>query len=227
MEKPQNRLLSTNPIKRHVADPSALGLFAFAVITFLSGTIHCKWHTENDIFFFIPAVVYGGLAQIIAGTIDMFRGEKVGGSTFIAFGFYWMSQGLYRWPNQDIKSIMDPYEYRMEMGWYILAWTFVGLSSTIAVLRSTVMQIVLMSLVTFDFASLAFVNFVGNATHEKVTGYFLLVTAFVAWYVGTAILLRGSTNIHLPLGKIPGTNVEDPTFPGNIESRYSGEKRVV
>eukprot|EP01053_Blabericola_migrator_P002589 Blabericola_migrator_1__2588@NODE_1730_length_3907_cov_230_321615_g1117_i0_p2_GENE_NODE_1730_length_3907_cov_230_321615_g1117_i0NODE_1730_length_3907_cov_230_321615_g1117_i0_p2_ORF_typecomplete_len237_score41_69Gpr1_Fun34_YaaH/PF01184_19/4_4e44_NODE_1730_length_3907_cov_230_321615_g1117_i011491859 len=213
MEKPSNRLVSTNPIKRYVADPSALGLFAFAVITFLSGTIHCHWHTDVDSILFAPAVLYGGLTQIIAGIMDMLRGEKVGGSTFVAFGIYWMSQGIFRWPGLGIIDYYEsPSAYHKEQGWYILAWAFVAFSSTLATLQTTVCQVALMVFVTIAFINLAFVNFFENAIHEKVTGYFLLITAALAWYNGTVFILRNVSDIKLPLGKLKGTNLEDPVF---------------
>lgn len=61
-----------------MADPGALGLFAFAVVTFMAGAINCNWHTEIDRAIFAPAIAYGGLAQVVAGIIDLIRGEKVG-----------------------------------------------------------------------------------------------------------------------------------------------------
>eukprot|EP01054_Gregarina_sp_Poly1_P006149 Gregarina_sp_Poly_1__6148@NODE_324_length_9523_cov_66_749683_g276_i0_p5_GENE_NODE_324_length_9523_cov_66_749683_g276_i0NODE_324_length_9523_cov_66_749683_g276_i0_p5_ORF_typecomplete_len210_score15_89Gpr1_Fun34_YaaH/PF01184_19/1_7e39DUF3784/PF12650_7/9_2e02DUF3784/PF12650_7/0_00026DUF443/PF04276_12/1e04DUF443/PF04276_12/0_091Erg28/PF03694_13/89Erg28/PF03694_13/33Erg28/PF03694_13/2_1e02Ceramidase/PF05875_12/3_3e02Ceramidase/PF05875_12/1_9_NODE_324_length_9523_cov_66_749683_g276_i0239868 len=209
MEKPTSRLISTNPVKRYLADPSALGLFAFAVITFLSGTIHVQWATHIDALLYSPALLYGGVAQVIAGIMDMLRGEKVGGSTFIAFGIYWMSQGLYRVPGYDVKSKYPDNEYAKCMGWYIFCWGFVALSSTLAVLNTTVMQVTLMVMVTMAFFNLAFVSMYQNENHEMFTGYWLLVTGAVAWYNGTALLLRDVTSIRLPLGKLAGTNVEE------------------
>lgn len=220
MEKPRPRIASENPLKRHIADPGAMGLLAFAVITFTSGAVHCNWRTDIDLAIFSAAIWYGGMVQVIAGILDLLRGEKVSGSTFVAFGFYWVSTGYFL---QNAGGSNFGYPDRAErnavLGFYLVGWAFVALASLLAVLRTSVLQVILLSMVTFDFTMLAAIKLSGSVKLERFTGYMLVFTAALAYYLGVAFLLKGKSPIQLPIWEFTHENEDEDagSYPAPVD----------
>ena len=83
-----------------IANPTPLGLFAFAITTAL---LMC-WHTrltglstaseigtEHMVWGF--ALFNGGLAQLIAGILEYYRNNVFALTAFVMFGSFWMSLG--------------------------------------------------------------------------------------------------------------------------------------
>lgn len=193
-----------------MADPGALGLYAFAIVTWLAGITSLKWSHTSEAAVWSVGIYYGGLAQVVAGVIDLFRGEKVSGSTFVGFGFYWISIGYWRLEYGGLTPADDMYVPVMKtQGYYILAWALVAGCTFLAMLRSTYIQAVLLFLVTIDFSLIGAAHVSLNERVKEVGGYFLLVTAILAVYVGTAFLLRGKSIVHLPLFPIDANDDEE------------------
>src|ERR671939_2147767 len=77
-----------------VADPTPLGLAAFALTTFLLSAKNAGWTHGTDAWFGY-AIAYGGLCQLLAGMWE-FRNRNVFGATaFSTYGGFWIGLALY------------------------------------------------------------------------------------------------------------------------------------
>ncbi len=68
-------------------DPTALGLFGLAIVTLVASSQ--KLHITEGTMYIIPwAIFLGGIAQIVAGTMDYKKGNIFGATAFSAYGFF-------------------------------------------------------------------------------------------------------------------------------------------
>lgn len=189
-----------HPLKSILPDPAAFGLFAFATTTFVASTHHTKWIENDNSFLFSVAFWYGGWAQVIAGLIDTLRGEKIGGSLFMAYGLYWITIGSFTVPfHQPLLVDNNP---AVGNGFFLLAYSLMSLVYTVAMLTTTWLQFLLLSLVSIDFLCLSLLKLSPLANEplfDQVVGYLLSATAALAFYVGSAKLLEGLFRWEIPL----------------------------
>ena len=76
-----------------VADPAPLGLAAFALTTFAFSIVNAGFLGEPAVNHFIPlALIYGGLAQFIAGMWE-FRNNTFAATGFTSYGAFWIALG--------------------------------------------------------------------------------------------------------------------------------------
>ncbi len=82
------------PAEPKVADPAPLGLAALALATFAFSVVNAGLLGEEAVNHFIPlALIYGGLAQFIAGMWE-FRSQNTFAATdFTSYGAFWMTLG--------------------------------------------------------------------------------------------------------------------------------------
>jgi len=76
-----------------IADPTALGLFGFSVVTLLAASQ--KLGLTAGTPYIIPwAVFVGGIMQVIGGVLDFKKGSVFGGTAFTSYGFFWIAVGF-------------------------------------------------------------------------------------------------------------------------------------
>src|SRR5215217_905261 len=77
-----------------LADPTPVGLAAFALTMFLFSTINAGW--LDQIGTFIPlALFYGGLAQLLAGMWAFRNNDTFGAVIFTSYGAFWLAFGFF------------------------------------------------------------------------------------------------------------------------------------
>ena len=78
--------------KTHV-DPSALGLFWLAIVTFVASSQ--KLGITEGLSYVIPwAIFLWAFAQIIAWMLDYKKGNVFGATAFYAYGFFWLGMSF-------------------------------------------------------------------------------------------------------------------------------------
>jgi succinate-acetate transporter protein len=178
------------------ANPAALGLTGFATTTFVLSVINTGLVGGAAGSF--PAVfgltlVYGGLAQLLAGMWEFRTGNTFGAVAFTSYGAFWISfyvlahSSLGDVPKNEIFSLI---------GLFLWAWTIFTAYMFIASLRTNgvVAAVFGLLLITFIFlaignSALAGTTSVTNGT-IKIGGYLGIVTALVAWYGSGAIIIN-------------------------------------
>lgn len=195
---------------RKLGNPGPLGLFGFASTTFILSMYNVQ---ARGIL--VPNVVVGmalfvgGLAQFVAGMWEFACQNSFGATAFTMYGGFWMSFATIFLPG---SGIIDSYgtnadELNSALGIYLWTWFIVTFLLLVASLRRNIGLIALFFFLTITFALLGAGKFSANnaVVLDKAGGAFGIITAFIAFYVGTAELLSDRANswFVLPLGAIP------------------------
>ncbi|KAJ3079918.1 hypothetical protein HK102_003432 [Quaeritorhiza haematococci] len=187
---------STGP---RVADPSPLGLFAFAITTLLLNFYNASI-TEDASTALVTSygIFFGGFLQILAGILDFTNKNVFGGTVFCAYGGFWLSSALY-----DILAVTRvlPAGGAFPVGRVVclLIWAlFTGMLLGATLRMNRVTQ------ATFLAVAISLLFSAGgvyNKTCQNIAGVIGIVAGALAFYSGYAALLKGVYGREiLPLG---------------------------
>ncbi len=77
-----------------MSDPTALGVFGLAMVTFVAAS--SKMHWTNGVVYLIPWTLFlGSLAQIWASTIDFKKNNYFGAIVLGAYGLFWTAVAMH------------------------------------------------------------------------------------------------------------------------------------
>lgn len=186
-----------------LANPAPLGLLGFGMTTVLL-------NLHNAGFYFLGSMilamglVYGGLAQVIAGIMEFRKGNTFGTLAFSSYGLFWWSLViLLLLPNFTLLSPAVTAANDTAMAAYFFMWGLFTLVMFFGTLKTNrALQFVFMSLVVLFFLLTA-VRLTGDATLLKITGWEGIICGASAIYTGLAEVLNevyGRTVV--PLGKV-------------------------
>jgi uncharacterized protein len=170
-----------------------LGLAAFAVTTFMLSTINAKLMPApiTPVVFGV-ALMFGGLAQLIAGIIQFRIGNAFTGVLFSTFGAFWLS--LYAIAEFFLKDIAGPTPLAtaalrgQAIGLFLFAFGAFTVWILLAGLRTNVMVVAALAGLAATFFVLGAGNYNGNGLTIETGGYLGLVVAALAAYIGLAEL---------------------------------------
>src|SRR5450759_2088413 len=175
-----------------IADPAPLGLAAFALTTFLlsvfnTGVIKTSPAVLEGVVLPV-ALLYGGIAQLLAGMWEFKKANTFGALAFTSYGAFWMSYAAY------IKFVVPGLnaspatkaDVRTATGLFLLAWTIFTAYMLIAALRVNGAVFMVFAVLIAAFIFLAWGDFAKSDSLEKIGGYLGIVTAFLAWYASAA-----------------------------------------
>ena len=77
-------------IKDTTANPAPLGLLGFGMTTVLLN-LHNAGFFELNSMILAMGICYGGLAQVIAGSMEWKKGNTFAATAFISYGLFWLS----------------------------------------------------------------------------------------------------------------------------------------
>jgi len=187
------------PLKDGIANPAPLGLCAFGMTTVLLNFKNAGFIEMNSMILAM-GIFYGGLAQVIAGIVEVRKNNTFGLTAFTSYGFFWLSLvGLIVMPK--LGWMAGPSEKAMAA--YLAMWglfTFLLFFGTLKLNRA--LQFVFASL-TILFALLAIGDYTGNGSIKQLAGYEGIICGASAIYTGIANLLNevyGKTV--LPIGTV-------------------------
>ena len=167
-----------------IADPGPLGLAAFALTTFILSAVNAGWiHKGTEPVVFGLALMYGGIAQLLAGMWEFRKGNTFGATAFCSYGAFWLSF----WAFVQFYSAKVPKaDAAQAVGIFLLAWGIFTLYMWVASFRTTAAVNAVFFLLTITFFLLAFGEFRDASNLTKLGGYFGLITAAGAWYASMA-----------------------------------------
>jgi uncharacterized protein len=186
-------------VKDGIANPAPLGLCAFGMTTVLLNFVNAGFIEINSMILAM-GIFYGGLAQVIAGTIEAKKNNTFGLTAFTSYGFFWLSLvGLivmptFGWLTKPSGAAMSAY-----LGIWGL-FTFLMFFGTLKLNKA--LQFVFGSL-TILFILLALSEGLGNKNISKIAGYEGIICGLSAIYTGIANVLNevyGKTV--LPIGPV-------------------------
>src|SRR5437868_13797166 len=112
-----------------LGNPAPLGLSAFALTTFVlssanAGFLFAKGPASGAIVIGL-AIFYGGLAQLIAGTVEFRAGNTFGATAFTSYGSFWLALGFTLMPLFGGKNLVELIgtDAATGVGVFLLGWT--------------------------------------------------------------------------------------------------------
>jgi succinate-acetate transporter protein len=180
------------------SNPAPLGLAGFALTTWLLSMINAGWYTGDAMNMVIAvALAFGGTAQIIAGVMELPRGNTFGATAFISYGAFWWSFSLF------VLFLHDKVPASF-VGWYLFLWGVFTFYMWIASLKAPrALQLVFLAL-WITFFLLAAGDWTGMAALHVAGGYGGLITAMLAFYLSAAEVINEThQRTVLPIGAPP------------------------
>jgi len=186
--------------KPALANVGALGLGGFALSTFILNIVNAGWVHGTTIGIVMPvAMLYGGLAQFMAGMWDVRRGDIFGATCFTSFGAFWMGLALFFFMKfAGIQAFVDVPAAGVAV--VLIAWGIFTFYATIASLKLPKAVTWVFITLTLLFFLLAIGEFVPVV--HTIAGYEGVLCSLIAWYASAGILIN---TVHgrtvLPLGE--------------------------
>lgn len=188
-------------VKVEVADPTTLGLFGLAIVTFVASSQ--KLGLTDGLGFVLPwALLLGGMAQLIAAMFDFKHNNLFGATAFSAYGLFWLGMGM-GWLirmgclGESLMACADP----RQLGFVFTGYAILSLVLTISTIKMSKAMFALMSLIVILFIGLALDAFGCGHVWHAVAAYSEMAIALVTFYVLSAKYLHGFFGKHmLPVG---------------------------
>ena len=187
-----------------IAAPSVLGLFGFAGATFIVAANMAGWYGSATTpgYLFPFAAFFGGLAQFLAGMWAYRARDSVATAMHGTWGSFWMGYGLLQLLlATGVLATGGTLDHALGF-WFIAlcAITFSGMLGALSEGNLGVTSVLGTLAAGSGVAAVAFLN--GGTTIMHTAGWVFVVSAILAWYVATGMMLKGAAGkIVLPLFK--------------------------
>ncbi len=189
------------PVTPKFANAGPLGLCAFALTTFLLSMVNAKLVSKGvEPIVFGTALMFGGIAQVLAGMWAFRAGNTFAGTAFSAYGAFWLSfWALVQFYVKDIPAAQAGHA----VGLYLIAWALFTAIMFIASFKTTRAVNVVFGLLLVTFLFLGVGNAGGHDTVVQWGGYLGLATAAGAAYAALAEVTNETFGrTVLPLGEL-------------------------
>ncbi|MFA5365050.1 MAG: acetate uptake transporter [Candidatus Bathyarchaeia archaeon] len=173
-----------------LANPAPLGLLGFGMTTVLLN-MHNAGLYPLGAMILAMGLVYGGLAQVIAGIMEFKKGNTFGTLAFTSYGLFWWSLViLLLLPNFTLLDPSVTAPGNDAMAAYFFMWGMFTLLMFCGTLKKdNALKFVFGSLVVLFFL-LAAVRLTGNADLLLITGIEGIICGSSAIYTGIAEVLN-------------------------------------
>ncbi|MCT4614340.1 MAG: acetate uptake transporter [Marinifilaceae bacterium] len=166
-----------------LANPAVVGLAGFGLTTLLLQFHNIGLCGIGPVL--AMGLIFGGLAQFIAGMLEQKTGNNFGFAAFTAYGSFWIGLGII-W----LCNYFDIYKStHSDVGYYLIAWTLFTFILWLGSLYIHKAMAITFSLLLLGFILLDLGHFVDHSLNV-VAGYELILCALSAWYMMAGIILN-------------------------------------
>jgi uncharacterized protein len=182
-------------VQAKAGNPAVVGLAGFGMTTLLLQFHNVGWCGVGPVL--AMGLIFGGLAQMIAGLQEMKTGNNFGYSAFTSYGAFWIGLAIiFLLNNYDVYKSSPT-----DIGWYLVGWTIYTAIMWIGSMRVNGALASTFTLLLIGFILLDFGHF-GNPDLNRIAGFELMLCALNAWYVmAHAIFADVFGRDVLPVGK--------------------------
>lgn len=202
-----------------ISAPSILGLYGFAGATFMVAANMAHWYgnAKTDLYLAPMAAIFGGVAQFSAGMWSFKARDGVATAMHGTWGSFWIAYGLLQLAFLS-GSLTQPTGAFPALGyWFIVLAAITWMGMVGAAAESNVIATVLGFLATGSTAA-AISELVGSAGGMVFAGYCFIISAILAWYAASALMLENAYKRPiLKLGKTPAARQAPTLMPGRGE----------
>jgi uncharacterized protein len=193
-----------------IADPTPLGMWGLATGTWMAGVIVAGFFPENAMAATIPVLlVFAGLVQFLAGLYAFRRTNVLAATAFCCFGSFNVTAAIcFALQNRGVLPTTG--ETPVFFGFLLESFAFMAFSLTIAALPTNAAVVLVLGTLAIGYALSGIpyladsVGHTGWAVVQGIGGWFLVASAFFAYYTGAAIVVNSVWNrTVLPLGGEP------------------------
>ncbi len=176
-------------------NPAVVGLAGFGVTTLVLQFHNVGWCGMGPVL--ALALVFGGLAQLVAGFQEFKCGNNFGYSAFVAYGAFWLAFGVIL-----ICNHLDVYKLNeADVGFFLVGYTVYTFIMWIPAMRVHGMMGLTFTLLLIGFILLDLAHF-GYPKLTVLAGYELMGCALCALYMMASIIYEQVFGrVILPLGK--------------------------
>jgi succinate-acetate transporter protein len=171
-----------------LANPAPLGLMGFGMTTVLLN-MHNAGLFPLDTMIMAMGIFYGGLAQVIAGIIDMRKGATFGATAFSSYGLFWLSL-VFLWIAPKVGFGAAPTSTSIAA--YLFMWGLFTLLMFFGTLKTNVSLMFVFASLFILFFLLSAGNAVGNTDLIRVAGIEGVICGLSAIYLSIAEILNES-----------------------------------
>lgn len=180
------------------ADPAPLGLWAFATGTWIAGTVIAGVFPTSDLTATIPVLlIFAGIVQFIAGLFAFRRANILAATAFCSFGAFNTVTATFL-AMQAAGKLTVTGDPMVLQGFLFESFGFIALALTIAALRTNAGLVLTLGLLTIGYVLSGIPNLANSAGSGElgqignVGGWFLIASAFFAYYTGMALVVNSS-----------------------------------
>lgn len=200
-----------------IAAPSILGLFGLAGSTFMVSAYMANWYgTADSLMLLFPFVaLFGGLAQFLAGMWAYKARDGLATVVHGTWGSFWMAYGFLFFL-QTLGYVVIPQKVGgivfQEMAMFFIVLAVTTWACTWAAMAENMGMVLFLGFLALG-STLAAIGYMWGLNDVLLAAaYSLAVSAIIAWYTGTALMLESAFGREvLSLGKFSRA-VEKPKF---------------
>ncbi|OMJ25923.1 Ammonia transport outward protein 2 [Smittium culicis] len=181
------------------ADPSPLGLCAFALTTLVlsmhNAGIGIPYGSPNNVVVGL-AMFYGGLAQLLAGMWDFANGVTFGATAFTSYGAFWMSFAAILIPGFGVGAAWATNSRATapnSLGIFLLGWSIFTFIMMIASYRIHLIMATLFTFLEVTFILLTIGEWKTSQAFMTAGGSFGFITALIAFYLAATHLINAKS----------------------------------
>ena len=193
--KYKNKALSGHGASHKKGNPAVVGLAGFGLTTLVLQFHNVGWIGIGPVIWL--GLIFGGLAQMIAGLQEMKTGNNFGFCAFTSYGCFWISLVLILLGNHFNLHVSS----KNDIGWFLVAWTAFTAILWFAAIRISGALGLTFTLLLIGFVLLDIAHF-GFPQLKVVAGYVLMGCAASAWYIMAHLIFADVFGRDvLPVGK--------------------------
>jgi succinate-acetate transporter protein len=185
----------------HLADPGAWAVTAFATTSFMLGMYNAHLINAAGAAIVIPvALFFGGLIQIVAGILEVMRGNVFGAVVFGTYGPFWVIYGVLL---TVYATSIPPTALGSALALFLAMFAVLTFYFFIASLRTDMVLVAVFALIFIGLVLLAIGAGASNTDLTKAGGWVTLVFAVLAWYHAAGDVIGHTFGRQvLPLGSL-------------------------
>lgn len=170
------------------ANPAALGLCGFGMTTLLLNLHNVGLFPFNSMIMAM-GIFFGGIAQVMAGSMESKKNNMFGMVAFSSYGFFWIVLiALLMIPKLGLGEAPTP----VAMGWFLAIWGVFSTGLFIATFKLAKMMRILFGSVAILFFLLALADFTGNATIKIIAGIDGIFSGSFALFIALAMVINST-----------------------------------
>jgi succinate-acetate transporter protein len=192
----------TTETKIIMSDPTALGVFGLAMVTFVAASQKMGW-TSGSVYLIPWALFLGSIAQIWASTVDFKKNNFFGAIVLGAYGLFWIAVAMHWAISLGWLGAVGEKADPRQLGVACIGYFIFSLFIMVAAFEANKVFAAILVMINVLLPSLALTLFgINPPFFSMLAAYSELAVALLGFYCAGAVFLNGFFGrTLLPLGK--------------------------